>query len=186
MLRKSAEKLIKSLPTLAETPNKYNKVRSAWNLKPNLPQGLYHHPAPSAKSPLYETPNAFLPESDPRKNLPHILKSYEFSQEALSNMPLLQDDVASRPQYHLTAEHVAEIQSLRAQDPEAWSFTKLAKKFDTTVYFIRIAIANMDKSLGRQKAAAPVTADSEKTKYELKRELINHHRKLRREAWLRD
>ncbi|GAV28884.1 hypothetical protein PMKS-002362 [Pichia membranifaciens] len=53
------------IPKLGTTPNKFNPKSSAFNLRPELPEGLFFHPAPAAPNPEI-TPKAFLPKSDAR------------------------------------------------------------------------------------------------------------------------
>lgn len=122
-------KLIKALPKLAATPNRYNAVHSAWNLKQALPDGLFHHPAPAAPLPLYETPNAFLPDSDPRKNLPHMLARYEVTPEAKATMPLVLRETAPARGPVLTQAEAVEVARLRREEPARWTVPALSERF---------------------------------------------------------
>lgn len=43
------------------------------------------------------------------------------------------------PRYHLSAEDVSEMRRLREEDPLKWSVNQLARKFDCSPVFVRIA-----------------------------------------------
>lgn len=43
------------------------------------------------------------------------------------------------PKYHLSAEDVQEMRKLREQDPLKWSVNQLARKFECSPVFVRIA-----------------------------------------------
>ncbi|WQF88509.1 Putative large ribosomal subunit protein mL58 [Colletotrichum destructivum] len=104
---------------------------------------------PSAAPSVFHTPFKFLPPSDPRRraNLSSLFANSNSSAAASSQTsssarplpPAL--NVPSRganPRYHLTRENVAEIRRLRAKDPDFWSVTALARKFDCSETFITI------------------------------------------------
>ncbi|TKW57987.1 54S ribosomal protein L20, mitochondrial [Colletotrichum tanaceti] len=104
---------------------------------------------PSAAPSVFHTPFKFLPPSDPRRraNLSSLFASSNSSAAASSQTPSSATplppalNVPSRgdnPRYHLTRDDVAKIRRLRAQDPNLWSVTALARKFDCSEVFITI------------------------------------------------
>ncbi|WPK25679.1 hypothetical protein PUMCH_003004 [Australozyma saopauloensis] len=116
---------IKNLPYESRPTNLYNPVRSAFNIKPKTTQGLIYNPPASAPS-LKDTPRAFIPQNDPRLTvLADKFKTY--TAEELADMPII---YAHKKEYNLTPEIVQEIITLRQEDPEKWSVSKLAQKFN--------------------------------------------------------
>ncbi|KAK1512097.1 hypothetical protein CTAM01_01027 [Colletotrichum tamarilloi] len=133
----------------------FSRTKRALNIPPH-PDFLPSTPAagdtiiynpPSAAPSVYHTPFKFLPASDPRRraNLSALFASASPSQSsfsAKSTTPLPPAlNVPSRganPRYHLSKDDVAEIRKLRAQDPDFWSVSALARKFDCSETFITI------------------------------------------------
>lgn len=121
---------IKSIPFEAKPANKYNAVKSAYNFKPRKPtQGLVYNPPASMVS-VSQTPKAFLPHSDPRKNL-GIQK--EYSTEEINDMPVIH---GTTKKYDVDEKTALEILNLRSSDPTQWTISKLCKKFNVSPYFV--------------------------------------------------
>ncbi|ODV79161.1 uncharacterized protein CANTADRAFT_26190 [Suhomyces tanzawaensis NRRL Y-17324] len=108
--------------------NQYNQARSAFNIKPKKTQGLVHNPPAAISKPSMKTPKAFLPESDPRRNLPN---ANEFTKEQLENYPVINRyEAQGNRSYEVTPEIVEKIVALRSQDPKVWTISKLSKEFN--------------------------------------------------------
>jgi hypothetical protein len=107
--------------------NKYNQARSAFNFKPKKTQGLVYNPPSSINKPSIKTAPAFLPPTDPRRSLP----TKKFTAEELNHYPVIKGyNSPENRVYDITPEIVQQIQQLRAQDPEKWTISKLAAKFN--------------------------------------------------------
>lgn len=155
-------------------PSKFNTTSSAANVKPNYKAGLFHHPSPSVAK--IDTPDAFLPLSDPRKGLNLSGKP----PVDLSTAPALS---TPREQTHnLTPKEVEEIAGLRMNDPETWTRKKLAEKFDVSPFTISlVADPNPERQaemLGR--------LDLIKAGWSEKRKKGKQNRQKLKVAWYRD
>ncbi|KAK1654168.1 mitochondrial ribosomal protein subunit L20-domain-containing protein [Colletotrichum phormii] len=133
----------------------FSRTKRALNIPPH-PDFLPSTPAagdtiiynpPSAAPSVYHTPFKFLPATDPRRraNLSTLFasSSSQSSSRSTATSPPLPPalNVPSRgatPRYHLSKDDVAEIRKLRAQDPDFWSVSALARKFDCSETFITI------------------------------------------------
>lgn len=136
-----------SIPKLGTTPNKFNSKSSAFNLRPNLPEGLFYHPAPAAPSPEI-TPKAFLPKSDARASS----DLYYPEQEALVSanvayMPVISK--TSQPKnYKFDASIVEQLQALRDQGV---SRKQIKEKFNVTDHFISLVTKPNPQTQQQQK-----------------------------------
>ncbi|KAG7810841.1 hypothetical protein KL921_002469 [Ogataea angusta] len=122
-------------PKLTHVPNKYNAKSSAFNIKPQLPDGLFYHPAPSALDPEV-TPKAFLPDNDARKSseLYYPEEKTRISSN-LDNMPVIFK--ASTPKsYKLSREEIQEIQEMRNRGVPR---REIKAKFKVSDHFINIS-----------------------------------------------
>ncbi|KAK1700600.1 mitochondrial ribosomal protein subunit L20-domain-containing protein [Colletotrichum godetiae] len=151
--------LLRQQPTTTTVPRRghktFSRTKRALNIPPH-PNFLPSTPAagdtiiynpPSAAPSVYHTPFKFLPATDPRRraNLSTLFASSQPSSSnstAATSSPLPPAlNVPSRgatPRYHLSKDDVAEIRKLRAQDPDFWSVSALARKFDCSETFITI------------------------------------------------
>ncbi|EGV65129.1 hypothetical protein PSN45_005131 [Yamadazyma tenuis] len=121
---------VKSLPFEAKPVNKFNPVKSAYNFRPKTPtNGLVYAP-PASLTSVKQTPNAFLPQSDPRKNL-GVQKTY--TEGEVNDMPVIYGTTKS---YHVSQETALEILNLRTSDPSQWTISKLCKKYNVNPHFI--------------------------------------------------
>lgn len=122
------------IPKLGTTPNKFNPKSSAFNLRPELPEGLFFHPAPAAPNPEI-TPKAFLPKSDARA----ASDLYYPEQDSLvtanvAYMPVVSK--ASQPKnYKFDASIVEQLQTLRDQGV---SRKQIREEFGVTDNFISL------------------------------------------------
>ncbi|TID14899.1 hypothetical protein CANINC_004570 [Pichia inconspicua] len=162
-LTKTVCRFNSSIPKLATTPNKYNARSSAFNLKPQLPNGLFFHPAPASLDPEI-TPKAFLPESDPRKDSPHYFKQHD-SLLAKENIPFMPSvsKISQPKNYNLSPETVKQIQELR---DAGVSRKEIKQKFNVTDNFISLTTTSNSKTISKQVKLLKKTASkwSNKTK----------------------
>ncbi|KAI0464594.1 hypothetical protein LJB42_002213 [Komagataella kurtzmanii] len=129
-----------TIGNLTTTPNKYNSKSSAFNLKPNLPKGLYHHPAPAIPTPL-QTPPVFLPEQDVRKNNNLYKLNFSIPKENIDEMPLLNE--TREKKYHMSKEDIARMQQLRDQ---GYTRKQLKEEFGCSNLFISLSTKPVGKS----------------------------------------
>lgn len=90
-------------------------------------------------------------------------------------------DPPHQPKYHLTAEQLEEMRALRSQDPDTWTTARLAKKFDCSMFFVRMVAKNGEK-------AARVKAEHEavRERWGPRRRMAREDRKRRIALWGRD
>lgn len=154
---------------------------------------------PSSAPNVYHTPPSFLPASDPRRKLYAQIQQTPSNTErpsgrSVSSLPPSEDDGSTstsnlpapvrKPytkKYHLTADDVAEMRRLRAEDPVEWPLARLAKHFDCSTFFVSITCKN---------PAAQKRHDEEleaiKRKWGPRKRKSREDRVKRREAWGRD
>ncbi|VEU24406.1 DEKNAAC105645 [Brettanomyces naardenensis] len=140
----STQKFPRKLPN---TPNRYNAKSSAFNLKPNMPDGLFYQPSPSPLDPEI-TPKAFLPQSDPRK----VSDSYYPEEEQLIKknvqyMPIIYKARTAK-KYGLTKEQVGELQSMRERGATR---KQMKEKFQVSDFFISIATERNPDTIAKEK-----------------------------------
>ncbi|OAA39442.1 60S ribosomal protein L20 [Metarhizium rileyi] len=107
---------------------------------------IIYNPPASEASPAH-TPFLFLPRSDPRRsallrmrNDPGALPAgLGADSPAEADLPPRMRYKHRNPRYHLQEEDVAEMKRLRAEDPIEWSVAKLARKFDCSEVFVKMA-----------------------------------------------
>lgn len=135
-----------SIAKLATTPNKFNAKSSGFNLKPDLPNGLFFHPAPAGLNPEI-TPKAFLPESDARaKSDLYYPEQDTLISKNVSYMPII-SKTATPKHYNLDSQVVGELQAMR----DAGATRKQMKeKFNVTDNFISLTTRPNEKTLQRQ------------------------------------
>ncbi|ODV94560.1 hypothetical protein PACTADRAFT_50438 [Pachysolen tannophilus NRRL Y-2460] len=167
-----------AIKELLVTPNRYNQKNSVSNLKPNLPKsGIFFHPTPSAPTPR-QTPNAFLPPTDPRKDN-ELYTRTTANTIPLEYMPLLNDSSKTTKNYHLTKTDITEMQKLRN---EGWTRKQLKEKFKCSNLFISLATDKNAKVAQREEERLEQVKSkwSEDTKIAK----LNKEKKLKK--WLRD
>ncbi|KAH3671703.1 hypothetical protein OGAPHI_000408 [Ogataea philodendri] len=119
---------------LTHVPNKYNAKSSAFNMKPQLPDGIFYHPAPSALDPEI-TPKAFLPDSDPRKNSVVYYPEESVRVGAhVKNMPII-SKARTPKNYGLSPEQIEQIQEMRNKGIPR---REIRHKFGVSDHFINI------------------------------------------------
>ncbi|KAF2020381.1 hypothetical protein BU24DRAFT_360822 [Aaosphaeria arxii CBS 175.79] len=124
---------------------------------------------PSASPNVYHTPSKFLPKDDSRKKLYAAAVKYSTQFAHRTSTPTtstpgtpLQTTAFLPPKpssnlpppirtpyekkYHLTDADIAEIRSLRAQDPVYWTRVRLAEKFKCSQFFVGMVAKNHEKS----------------------------------------
>lgn len=178
MLRFVRKYSIKDLPFESQPKNKYN-ARSAFNLKPNPTQGLIHNP-PSAMPSVKDTPKAFLPANDPRLRF-MADKFRVYSAEELQDMPLLYG-IRKEKDYSLTPQIVGDIVKLRNEDPEQWTVSKLASKFNVDIKKVNV-ITGIHKER-QEKLLRDLNAVKET--WNEKRRVARQDKEKRTKMWLRN
>ncbi|RVX74891.1 hypothetical protein B0A52_01168 [Exophiala mesophila] len=168
------------LPSFRRHQTTARRTRSRLNIKPDasfLPTKTEQHdhiifnPPPSMPN-VYHTPNIFLPKNDQRK----IQKSS--SQQ-------LPPPIPKQPEkrYHLTETDLAEMRSLRSQDPLEWSVKKLAKKFNCSNLFVMFVT---EKLAGQKKEQQEQVTALVKSRWSDKKRIAREDRDLRKEKWFSD
>ncbi|KAE9378196.1 hypothetical protein N431DRAFT_435365 [Stipitochalara longipes BDJ] len=145
----------------------YRRSRSRLNVKPEpsfLPSysktpiqqdHIIFNPPSSAPS-VFHTPLSFLPKEDKRKQL-LVATAKKFS----STQMLLPPPIRAKPKvphHHLSDADIAEIIKLKKQDPDHWSNTRLARKFNCSSLFVSICLTQCE-------------VDNTKKKLEMKQKL---------------
>ncbi|KAH7325789.1 mitochondrial ribosomal protein subunit L20-domain-containing protein [Stachybotrys elegans] len=103
---------------------------------------IIYNPPASEASPFH-TPFLFLPPNDPRRAA--LLKARNNpgapSVAAASNatLPPEMRYLRRNPNYNMTAQNVKEMRRLRNEDPIQWSVSALAKKFECSPVFVKMA-----------------------------------------------
>ena len=109
---------------------------------PKLDHMIFNPPA-SAPSVLH-TPLKFLPKDDKRREL--FADSTNPNPINPLRLPLAHKPFPKTYQrHHLTEDDVAEMIRLRTLDVEKWSFNSLARKFNTTVFFVKICVKRTEE-----------------------------------------
>ncbi|KAL8823402.1 MAG: hypothetical protein Q9191_005887 [Dirinaria sp. TL-2023a] len=142
---------------------------------------IVFNPPASAPSP-YQTPAAFLPPNDPRREL--LSQSHQhanpYNDPARDLPPAIRQPAEKA--YHLREQDIEEIRRLRTQDPNKWTQNKLAKQFECAPFFIGMVCRAPKERVERQKAAL----EQVKEKWGRKRREAREDRQKRRELWGRD
>jgi hypothetical protein len=135
--------------TSSRHESSYRRSKSRLNVKPEpsfLPSysktpvqqdHIVFNPPSSAPSVLH-TPLKFLPKEDKRKQL-LVATAQKFS----SSQTRLPPPIRAKPKvphHHLSDADIAEIIRLKRQDPDEWTNTKLARKFNCSSLFISICL----------------------------------------------
>ncbi|KAI1773546.1 mitochondrial ribosomal protein subunit L20-domain-containing protein [Hypoxylon cercidicola] len=110
---------------------------------------------PSSSPSVYHTPFIFLPRSDPRRqaNLAQLFRaSSDLAPPASSETQLPPELAAPEQKYNVTREQVDEMRRLRAEDPEAWSVTRLAKRYGCAPYFVMMCCKSSAEHRERERA----------------------------------
>jgi len=135
---------------------------------------------------VYHTPAIFLPEDDKRRLLQQNIRSQVEvgtsnggSPKKFQKMPPPVRQPYTK-KYHLKEEDLAEMRTLRAEDPETWSTNKLAKKFDCSVLFVSIATDGIAKT---KKLQQELITEVVKSNWGTKRRHAREDRAIRREKW---
>lgn len=142
---------------------------------------IVFNPPSSAPSP-YQTPAAFLPRSDPRREL--LFESHQHANPYSDPSRKLPPAVMQRPEkkYHLREKEIEEIRRLRTEDPNKWTMNKLADRFQCSQFFIGM-VAKAPK--GRIELAKK-DLEAVKQKWGQRRTRAREDRQKRRELWGRD
>ncbi len=93
---------------------------------------------PAAAPSVFHTPIKFLPKEDKRRQLLAATAA-----RVNGTDPILPPEMRTQkiPHHHLSQEDVAAIQSLNRKEPNVWTNTKLAKKFNCSSTFISICLS---------------------------------------------
>ena len=139
------------------------RAKRALNIPPHpsfLPDQTQDHiifNPPSSAPSVFHTPFKFLPKSDPRRraNLTALFGrsttiDYDGDRATVTALPTVRAE-SQVPRHHLTKEDVEEIRRLRASDPNEWSVSALAKKFNCAPMFVMMCSQATEEKLAQQK-----------------------------------
>lgn len=137
---------------------------------------------PSSAPSVYQTPVAFLPLNDPRRQL--LSQSHSHSNPYSDSNRRLPPPM--RPpyekKYHLGPDQIEEIRRLRAEDPSTWTRKKLAEKFDCSRFFVGMVVQASKERKEQQKQIL----ENVKERWGRRRRYAREDRTKRRELWGRD
>ena len=112
---------------------------------------------PSSAPSVFHTPFKFLPKSDPRRraNLTALFGrsstiAYDTDRASVALPPTVRAE-SKVPRHHLTKQDVEEIRHLRESDPDTWSVSKLAQKFNCAPMFVLMCSQATEEKLAQQK-----------------------------------
>lgn len=140
---------------------------------------IIFNPPSSAPSVLH-TPLLFLPKEDKRRAL---FASAAAKKTANGELP--PPTFVPKPGYqrhHLTEADVAEIKRLRSTDPEQWSSTRLAKKFNCNARFVAMCCEAPQEKKDLEKAKL----EAVKARWGPKKRMAREDRAKRQEMAKRD
>ena len=142
---------------------------------------IVFNPPASAPSP-YQTPAAFLPLNDPRREL--LSQSHQHANPYSDPARRLPPAIRQPPEkkYHLGRDEIAHIRQLRQRDPDQWTQNKLAERFNCSQVVIGMVCRAPKSRLEHQKAVL----EQVKEKWGRKRTGAREDRQKRRELWGRD
>ncbi|GMM29748.1 hypothetical protein DAMA08_024930 [Martiniozyma asiatica (nom. inval.)] len=139
-----------TISKLETTPNEFNSRSSAFNLRPKMPDGFFHHPAPASTNPKI-TPKAFLPPNDTRVNDANY-KPEGIIGESIEEILKFSPSVyvaKSAQKYNLSKSDVEQIQKLR---DDGLSRSAISKKFGISNWFIGVITKQNSASFERQQS----------------------------------
>lgn len=108
-------------------------------------------------------PTSLLPRVPPSDPMPPPLKPIE------------------EKKYHLSPDDVREMQRLRNEDPRTWTIDKLAEKFGTGTFFVRMAARNKEAGIAHEERLRET-----KQQWGKKRKQAKEDRIKRKALWGRD
>jgi hypothetical protein len=98
---------------------------------------------PSSQATPHHTPFLFLPQNDPRRDaLKRIRANGLLPSPTTEPSGQLAPEVKYKrrtPKTNITEKEVEEMKRLRAEDPVTWTVNALAKKFDCSTIFVKMA-----------------------------------------------
>lgn len=137
---------------------------------------------PSSAPSVYQTPVAFLPPDDPRRQL--LAQSHSHSNPYSD--PSRRLPPSMRPpyekKYHLGPDQIEDIRRLRAEDPFRWTRKKLAEKFDCSQFFVGMVV---QASKERKEQQIQILKNV-KERWGWRRRYAREDRAKRRKLWGRD
>lgn len=173
---KSVKAAANTIKKLGTTPNSFNNKSSAFNLRPDLPQGLFYHPAPATTTPLL-TPKIFLPSNDKRKNSSLYLQNLSYLENNSTNMPKIYQ--SSNPKNYLHDNKIIEkIQNMRDNGIPR---REIKATFNVSDHFINITTKANSKTIELAKKRLSKTASN----WSIKRKNAKIARQLRNIEWER-
>jgi hypothetical protein len=164
------------------------RAKHRLNVKPdpsflsnNSPQQdhIIFNPPSSAPS-VFHTPLLFLPKEDKRKQLFASTLARPATPSRLP--PVISKFAPVGIRHHLKDTDIAEIQRLRASDPEKWTALRLSKKFNCTKVFIQMCAQAPAEKVERDKLKLEV----QKSRWGPKKTMAREDRLKRRELALKD
>jgi hypothetical protein len=168
LLSGRSQRLLSFNNTARRHESSYRRTKQRLNVKPdasfllskNSPQHdhIIFNPPSSAPSVLH-TPIKFLPKEDKRRRL-LLATAGKLNSSQTTPLPPPIKAKPKVPHHHLSETDMAEIQRLKRQDPDQWTNTRLARKFNCSSTFISICLkeCGVDNTERKKEMAAKMEA----------------------------
>lgn len=143
---------------------------------------IIFNPPSSAPSVLH-TPLKFLPKEDKRRQL--LATTAAKLQARQTTLPPPVHATQRVPHHHLSDKDIEEIHRLKKQEPDVWTNTKLARKFNCSSMFISICFSQSGIDDTKRKAQVKADADAIAARWGPKRTKARADRAKRFELALR-
>jgi hypothetical protein len=163
------------------------KPESSFILSNNSPQQdhIIFNPPSSAPS-VFHTPLKFLPKEDKRTQL--FSETAARSGTIQTRLPPPINRKPKVPHHHLSDADIAEIRRLNREDPNKWSNTKLARKFNCSAFFVTVCLsqAGGGDAVALRRNREDAKAQAVKERWGPRRRMAREDRAKRIELALRD
>ncbi|MCJ1407196.1 hypothetical protein MMC19_001267 [Ptychographa xylographoides] len=164
------------------TPPTHFKSQSQPQLQPQTQDHIIFNPPSTAPSP-YHTPPIFLPPTDPRRTLlapVHTHLNPHGTDPTLRLPPPVRREYEKV--YHLGAQEIDEIRTLRKEDPWKWTRSVLAAKFGCTEFFVGMVAPATEERMEWSRRLV----EQDRARWGRRRTEAREARGKRREMWGRD
>jgi len=143
---------------------------------------IIFNPPSSAPSVLY-TPLKFLPKEDKRRQL--LEATAGRLQATQTTLPPPIHATQRVPHHHLSDKDIEEIHRLKRQEPDVWTNTKLARKFNCSSFFISICLSQSGVDDTQRKKEMKAKWEAVQAKWGPRRRKAREDREKRVELALR-
>ncbi|KAG9239609.1 mitochondrial ribosomal protein subunit L20-domain-containing protein [Amylocarpus encephaloides] len=203
LLRRPAINLISNknqcLVTLSNTwtrhESSYRRTKQRLNIRPapefvsstarGQPDHIIFNP-PSSEPSVLITPLKFLPKEDKRRQLLADAEAKFQPKAHATRLPPAISPKSKVPHHHLSDTDIAEIQSLKREDPEKWNANKLARKFNCSSMFVSICLKQCGADDTNYKKQEKDKLDAIRAKWGPRRTMAREDREKRKQMALRD